>query len=114
MNIEELTKKIVAFREARDWKQFHNPKDIAASLVLEASEVLEIFQWINGEDINKQVAKKKEELSDELADVLYWVLLMSHDTQIDILKALDEKIRKNEIKYPVEKAKGSAKKYTEL
>lgn len=110
----ELIKKIVAFRDARDWKQFHNPKDMALSLVLEASEVMEHFQWKGKEEMNKYVVEHKEDIGEELADVLYWILLMGHDFNIDVLHALEKKLEKNKKKYPVEKAKGSAKKYTEL
>ena len=113
-SINELTKKIIAFRDARDWKQFHNPKDIALSLVLEATEVMEHFQWKNKEEMEKYVVTNKSDIGEELADVLYWVLLMSSDLDIDILDALEKKISKNEEKYPVEKAKGNAKKYTEF
>jgi NTP pyrophosphatase (non-canonical NTP hydrolase) len=113
-SVKDLTQRIIAFRDARDWKQFHNPKDVALSLVLEATEVMEHFQWKNKEEIEKYVMKAKEEIGEELADVLYWVLLMSNDLNINVLEALDKKIKKNESKYPVEKAKGSHKKYTEL
>jgi dCTP diphosphatase len=111
--ILELTKRIIDFRDARHWKQFHNPKDVALSLVLEASEVMEHFQWKNEDEIKKYIKTNKAAISEELADVLYWVLLMSHDLKIDILEALENKIDKNEIRYPVEKAKGNAKKYSE-
>lgn len=113
-NISELTKRILDFRNARDWKRFHNPKDLALSLVLEASEVLEHFQWKNKKEIEQHIVGNKAEIGEELADVLYWVLLMSHDLKINILNALEKKINKNEEKYPVKKAKGSHKKYTEL
>ncbi len=113
-NLKELTEKIVAFRNARDWKQFHNPKDVALSLVLEATEVMEHFQWKNKEEIEKYIKTNKDDIGEELADVLYWVLLMSHDLKIDILEALEKKIEKNEAKYPVEKAKGKHAKYTNL
>ena len=112
--VEELTKRIVDFRDARDWKQFHNPKDLAISLSLEASEVLEHFQWKNKEEMEKYIISDKEHIADELADVLYWVLLMSHDLNIDVLEALDRKQTKNEEKYPVEKAKGKHTKYNKL
>ena len=112
--IDELVKRIVAFRNARDWKQFHNPKDLSLSLVLEATEVMEHFQWKNKEEIEKYVVKAKKEIGEEHADVLYWVLLMSHDLDIDILAALDKKMKKNEEKYPIKKAKGKHTKYTKL
>jgi NTP pyrophosphatase (non-canonical NTP hydrolase) len=113
-NIEKLTGKIINFRKERDWEQFHKPKDIAISLSLEASEVLEHFQWRSNEEIEKYTKENKEEIGEELADVMYWVLLMSHDLRIDILDALEKKLKKNEKKYPVEKAKGKHTKYNRL
>lgn len=113
-DIELLTKKIIAFRDARDWKQFHNPKDVSLSLVLEASEVMEHFQWKNPEEVKEYASTHREEIGEELADVMYWVLLLSHDLGIDIKKALTNKIIKNGSKYPVEKAKGKHTKYNKL
>ena len=113
-NVKDLTKRIIDFRNARDWKQFHNPKDVSLSLVLEAGEVMEHFQWKNYEEMSKYVETNKNDIGEELADVLYWVLLMSHDLNIDILEALERKIKKNEDKYPVEKAKGKHTKYNKL
>jgi len=112
--IDEITKRIVAFRNARDWKQFHNPKDLSLSLVLEATEVMEHFQWKSKEEIEKYVVEAKGEIGEELADVLYWVLLMSHDLKIDALDALDKKMKINEKKYPIKKAKGKHTKYNKL
>ena len=113
-DIKELTKKIIAFRDARDWKQFHNPKDVALSLMLEAAEVGEHFQWKNEKEIQAYIKQHKNEIGDELADTLYWVLLMAHDLNIDLVKIFNGKMKKNEIKYPVGKAKGKHTKYTEL
>lgn len=113
-DVRKITDRIIKFRDARDWKQFHNPKDLAISLSLEAAEVLEHFQWKNLEEMQKYIKEQKSDIADEMADVLYWLLLMSHDLDIDLLEALDKKQSKNEKKYPVEKAKGNAKKYTEL
>lgn len=113
-DIKELTARIIAFRNARDWKQFHNPKDVALSLVLEASEVMEHFQWKNKKEMKKHILDSRAEIGEELADVLYWVLLMSHDLKIDVLGALDKKMQKNEAKYPVEKSKGRHTKYDKL
>ena len=112
--IEKLTKQIIEFRDKRDWEQFHKPKDLALSLNLEASEVMELFQWKSEEDVKEYIKSNKEEIGDELADVLYWVLLMSHDLDIDITEALKKKMEKNKKKYPVEKAKGKNSKYTKL
>ena len=113
-DIKELTNIIIRFRDARDWKQFHNPKDIALSLVLEAAEVMEHFQWKDRDEIEAYIKKHKKEIEEELADVLYWVLLISHDLDIDIKKAFKRKMVVSRKKYPVGKAKGSHKKYTEL
>ena len=112
--LEALTERILAFRKARDWEQFHNPKDMALSLVLEATEVMEHFQWKSPEEMAQYTKTNKNDIAEELADVLSWVLLMSHDFDIDIMDALNKKITKNETRYPVEKSKGRATKYTEL
>ncbi|MEX0877794.1 MAG: nucleotide pyrophosphohydrolase [Candidatus Spechtbacterales bacterium] len=113
-DIENLKNQIKKFVEDRDWNQFHNPKDLAISLVLESTEFLELFQWKSEKEIGKLLEEKREDIEDELADVLYWVLLISNNLDIDLNKALEAKIEKNAEKYPVEKAKGTAKKYTEL
>lgn len=113
-DIQNLTKIILKFRDARDWKQFHNPKDVSVSLVLEAVEVLEHFQWKNEDEIQEYIKAHKQEIGEELSDVLYWVLLLSHDLGIDINKAFRRKIAISNKKYPVKKTKGSHKKYTEL
>jgi len=113
-NLKTLTQKIVDFRDARNWAQFHNPKDLALSLSLEASEVLEVFQWQEGAAIAETARQKKEVIGHELADVLYWTLLMAHDLGIDLSAALDAKLAINAQKYPIDKVKGSSKKYTEL
>jgi dCTP diphosphatase len=113
-DLETLTKKIVEFRDERDWSQFHNPKDLALSLVLEAAELLEIFQWKEGEAVARAARDRKQDVSHELADVFYWTLLLAHEMKIDLPAALEEKLKLNASKYPVAKAKGSNKKYTEL
>jgi dCTP diphosphatase len=112
--LKALTSKIVAFRDARDWAQFHNPKDLALSLTLEATEVLELFQWQEGAAIGEVARTRKKDIAHELADVLYWTLLMANELGIDLVSALDEKLAINEKKYPAAKARGSNKKYTEL
>ena len=113
-DIDELIEKLKAFRDERDWEQFHNPKDMAISLVLESTELLEHFQWKNDTEISEHLETKRSEVADELSDVLYWVILMANDLDIDLNKALSDKMDKNEAKYPVEKARGNHKKYTEL
>ncbi len=113
-NVEDLQKSVVAFRDERDWKQFHNPKDSAISLTLEAAEVIEHFQWKSPEEIGEYVRDHREDIGEELADVLYWVLLMANDLELDLSEAFKKKMQKNATKYPVDKAKGNHKKYTEL
>lgn len=113
-SLEDLIKEIIEFRNERNWKQFHNPKDVALSLSLEASEVVEHFQWKNSEEINEYIKTNKSDIADELADVLYWVLLMSYDLDINILDALNKKMQKNVEKYPVEKSKNRHNKYDNL
>lgn len=112
--LDELTKKIVKFRDARDWKQFHKPKDLALSLALEAAEVVEHFQWKSEEEIEKYVKTNKKEIGNELADVFYWVLLIAKDLDIDMTKALERKMKENAKKYPIKKAKGKHTKYNKL
>jgi NTP pyrophosphatase (non-canonical NTP hydrolase) len=84
------------------------------SLVLEAGEVMEHFQWKKESDIDSYIKEHKEEIGEELADVLYWVLLMSQDFEIDIIDAIKNKLEKNKLKYPVEKSRGKSNKYNEL
>ena len=110
--LAELTAKLLAFRTARDWEQFHNPKDQILSLVLEASELLELTQWRQGEALQSHLREKREDLADELSDVLGWILLIAHDQGIDLREAFESKLKKNEAKYPVDRAKGRAEKYT--
>ena len=113
-DLQSLTQKVVKFRDDRDWAQFHNPKDMALSLMLEAAELLEVFQWKEGKAIHATAEQRQGDLADELADVLYYTLLMAHDLKIDLGTALGAKLLRNAEKYPVDKAKGSSKKYTEL
>lgn len=113
-DLKILTDKILAFREERDWKQFHTPKDLAVGLSLEAGEVMEHFHWKNEAEIFEHIKNHKEEIGDELADVLNYLLLMAHDFDIDLFQATLDKIEKTAIKYPIEKAKGNNKKYTEF
>jgi NTP pyrophosphatase (non-canonical NTP hydrolase) len=112
--IPALTDQIVSFRNARDWKQFHGLKDIALSLMLEAGEVGEIFQFKSDTEVSQNLEALKERIGEELSDVLYWTLLMAHDSGINLEAAFARKMARNESKYPLEKAKGSNRKYTEL
>ena len=112
--IDDLTKKIIAFRDARDWRQFHNPKDIALSLMLESAELAEHFQWKNEQEIKEYIDIHKTEVGEEIADVFYWILLLGHDLGINLRDALSDKIGKNEQKYPVGKARSKHSKYNQL
>ena len=109
-----MTARLLAFRRERDWEQFHNPKDQILSLTLEAAELLELAQWRQGEALERHLQECKEEVADELCDVLGWVLLIAHDRGIDLREAFEAKVKKNEAKYPVDKAKGRATKYRDL
>ncbi len=110
----ELTELALRFRDQRQWKQFHNAKDLAITLALETAEVLEHVQWRSGEELQQHLREKHAEMADELADVLHVVLLLAEHLQIDLAAAFEKKMADNERKYPVDKARGSAKKYTEL
>src|SRR5690606_28569924 len=112
--IKQLQEKIVKFRDQRNWKQFHNPKDVSLSLILEAAEVMEHFKWKNEEEMQVHIKKNKKEISKEIADVLYWILLMSYDLNIDLKKSLEIKMKENRRKYPIKKAKNKHLKYSEL
>jgi NTP pyrophosphatase (non-canonical NTP hydrolase) len=103
-----LIEPLLRFRDARDWAQFHNPKDLALALSIEAAELNECFLWKKAEDASK------EKVAEELADVFAYALLLAHEMGLDAEEIVKEKIRKNELKYPVEKAKGTATKYDEL
>jgi dCTP diphosphatase len=113
-SLQELIQAAVAFRDERDWAQFHNPKELAISLSVESAELLQLMQWHKGTELDRVIAEKREHLQDELADVLFSVLLLADELKIDLGKAFLEKLKKTGEKYPVEKAKGSAKKYTEF
>ena len=110
-SIKELTEKIVAFRDARNWKQYHNPKDMAISISLEAAELLEVFQW-SGSDTAADTEKKIAKVREELADVLIYAFLMGNDLDFDIFEIVSRKIDENNRKYPAEKAYVKADKYT--
>lgn len=108
---QETKDQILKFRDDRNWKQFHNPKDLAISICLEAAELLEVFQW-SGSDTN--CASKQDKIKEELADVLIYCTLMADACGLDMDEIMQAKIKRNNEKYPVEKARDSAKKYNEL
>ncbi|MGY3779473.1 nucleotide pyrophosphohydrolase [Isobaculum melis] len=103
--------KVNQFRDDRDWRQFHKEKDLAISISLEASELLELFQWKNSEEV---VSNKLERIKEELADVLIYSYMLADNLDLDIDEIIAEKLVKNEAKYPVNKSKGKNEKYTEL
>ncbi len=112
--IKRITEMIKRFRDERDWKQFHNHKDVALSLVLEASEVLEHFQWKSLKEVEEHGKACKEELADELADVAMYLFELADNLKIDLPQAMAQKMKKNALKYPVHKAKGKHTKYNKL
>jgi len=115
MELEKVEKKVIEFRDARDWAQYHNPKDLAISRPLEAAELLEIFQWKDPQEVEeiKRDPESRRKIKEEVGDILIYALNMCHAFGFDPSEVILEKLEVNEKKYPVEKAKGSAKKYTE-
>ena len=103
-----ITEKLIAFRDERDWAQFHNPKDLALALNIEAGELLEEFLWKNAEEANV------EKVKEELADVLAYAFLIAEKYNFNVVDIVMAKMKENEKKYPVNKAKGTSKKYNEL
>lgn len=106
--MHEITQALLEFRNDRDWEQFHNPKDLALAINVEAGELLELFLWKNAEEANL------EKVKEELADVFAFAFLLADKYKLDVKEIVLEKIKKNGEKYPVDKAKGTAKKYNEL
>jgi NTP pyrophosphatase (non-canonical NTP hydrolase) len=115
-NVNEMKEWVRKFCETRDWDQYHNAKDLAIGIITEASELLEHFRFKSKEEVEEMFksAKKREELSEEMADVMYFLLRLAQVYNVDLTTELKKKLEKNEKKYPVEKAKGQNKKYTEL
>ena len=109
--MEKSMEKINQFRDNRNWRQFHNEKDLAISISLEASELLELFQWKQPEEVT---TTQLERIKEELADVLIYSYMMADNLNLDIDTIIEEKLEKNNQKYPVEKSKNSKEKYTEL
>ena len=108
---QDTINKVLKFRDDRDWKQFHNPKDLVISISLEAAELLEVFQW-SAEDVVRE--NKIDKIREELADVVNYCILMADSCGLDLDEIVQEKVKLNSEKYPVEKAFGSKEKYTEL
>jgi NTP pyrophosphatase (non-canonical NTP hydrolase) len=106
--------RIIKFRNDRDWSQFHTIKDLCIGLGIEVAELQELFLWKNNEELSKTLETKKESIGDELADIFIFLAYISNDLGIDLNQAINRKINKNNEKYPIEKSKGSNKKYNEL
>lgn len=113
-SLRELMEMALRFRAERDWAQFHTPKELAISLVVESAELLEVMQWKQGPELAEHVRKRHGDIADELADCLHSILLLAHDLDIDLPKAFAEKLNKAAAKYPVAKSKGKPRKYNEL
>jgi NTP pyrophosphatase (non-canonical NTP hydrolase) len=107
---QETINQVLKFRDDRNWKQFHNPKDLAISISLEAAELLEVFQW-SADDVVCE--NKKDKIREELADVVNYCILMADACGLDLDEIVQAKIMRNNEKYPVEKAYGNKEKYTE-
>ncbi len=111
---EKLKKKLIGFRKKRDWEKFHKPKDLAVSLVIEASELLENFQWKSDKEVEKMIkGDKRERISEEVADIAIYLTYLCNDLDINLNYIVSKKIDKNRRKYPSRKVKGCAKKYNE-
>ena len=110
--VDQLLDEILTFRRDRDWEKFHTPRNLAISISLEAAELLENFQWQVGEELI--TPEIKDRASKEIADIFIYLLSMSHDLNIDLIEAATKKLDESRARYPVEKARGSSKKYTEF
>ena len=114
MTIKELQTAIRRFRGERDWLQFHNPKDMAAALAIEAAELQEIFLWKTKEEFETVCSSKKVALQEEIADIAIYLLELADLLKVDVSDAVETKLAQNALKYPVSKARGSSAKYSEL
>ena len=112
-DIEKLQKRLQAFADARDWNQFHSPKNLSMALVVEAAELAEHFQWLTQEESARLPADRLEKVGEELADIFVYLVRLADRLGIDLPAAVDRKIALNEKKYPAERVRGSAKKYDE-
>ncbi len=114
MTLADLTRRIIAFRDVRDWMQFHNPKELAVAITAEAGELLQHFVWQQPEQIERRASERRAELTDEMADVAILLLELAHNLEVDLGQAVLDKLERNERRYPVEKSRGSNAKYNEL
>ena len=112
--ISELTAQVNDFVTERDWEQFHSPKNLAMAMIVEAAELVEHFQWLRPEESDSLTNNKKEKIAEELADILIYTVRLADRLELDLEQSAKDKLTKNRRKYPVEKARGRATKYTEL
>lgn len=112
-NFDELTLSLRKFAKDRDWDQFHSPKNISMALSVEVAEIVEHFQWLTEEQSQQLDDKALAEVTDEIADVQMYLIRLADKLGVDVLAAVEGKIKKNELKYPADKVRGSSKKYTE-
>lgn len=112
--INEIIEKIKKFRDDRDWMQFHDPKNMAVSIIIEASELLEHFQWKSKEEVEKYVHENKTEVKEEIADIALYLFELADNLGVDLLEAMEQKLVKNDKKYPAAKARGKHTKYNKL
>jgi len=112
--LEEIRHRIREFRDARNWMQFHNPKNLACSISIEANELLEHFQWKTPEESRTVAGEKRIQIAHEIADVAIYLIELADNLDINLVQAIREKLEQNAAKYPVSRAKGSAAKYTDL
>lgn len=109
-----ISKKVIQFRDARDWKQFHDPKNLAEAISIESAELLEKFLWTTTDKSYDMDNQNLENIKEEIADIMIFLIYLCNGLDIDLAQAVESKIEINEKKYPVEKAKGSSKKYKEF
>lgn len=114
MTIPSLQLQIRKFRDARDWMQFHTPKDMAMAISIESAELLEHFLWVTTEQSHARATERREQIKEEIADIGMYLFELADNLGIDLLEAMAEKLKKNGEKYPVEKARGRSEKYNEL
>ena len=114
VTIKEITARIRDFRDERDWKQFHNPKEMAVAIAVEAGELLEHFTWKTPEQSEQCVHERRDEIAEEMADVAILLFEMADNVGVDLAQAIEGKLAKNAEKYPMNKARGSNRKYNEL
>lgn len=112
-DIQTIQQKIRAFRDERDWLQFHTPKDMATAIAIEASELQELFLWKNPSEVNDVLLRKREQVEDEIADIALYLLELADILQMDLPAIIDRKLAKNAAKYPADRVRGSSRKYTE-